>query len=496
MKPAVHPNGHEHENHMTNSHLLVHDFSYHEPGTVNEAISLLHKYEGRAQLIAGGTNILIDLKMERVFPDALISLAKVSCLDRIEFDTNGNLVLGPLVSILALRDDPVVQNQFTALSDSCAAFGSTQIQIMGTIGGNICNGSPASDTVPALMALNARLTLTGPGGERTIPIQDFLLGPGKTDIHPDEILTAITIPPLPPGATSSFYKMSRVTADLAKASIAIVLLLQGDRIEECRISFGSVAPTVVRLENVENTLRGQQFSQELLDTAGSEVFSSISPITDVRSTADYRQHVSKVMFIDLMNEIKSSLGKRQNNISKNITPAKDTQISINRLEIPAGQKKQLEIRVNGTVHTLHVSPNELLLNTLREKLFLTGSKYGCGLGECSACTVLIDGKAILSCLALTASVADKNIITIEGLQKPDGTLDPLQQAFIDHAAFQCGYCTPGFIMTAKSLINEKPDANEDEVRDYLKGNRCRCTGYTSIVRAVMAHIENSQKNNP
>ena len=142
--------------------------------------------------------------------------------------------------------------------------------------------------------------------------------------------------------------------------------------------------------------------------------------------------------------------------------------------------------VNGRPQRVWVGPNDLLLNVLREKLQLTGSKYGCGIGECSACTVLMDGKPVLACLVLAVAAEGRDIRTVEGLQAPDGTLDPLQEAFIDHAAFQCGYCTPGMLMTAKSLLAEIPQPSEDEVRHYLRGNLCRCTGYVSIVRAVLA----------
>ncbi|MCX6032558.1 MAG: (2Fe-2S)-binding protein [Chloroflexi bacterium] len=149
----------------------------------------------------------------------------------------------------------------------------------------------------------------------------------------------------------------------------------------------------------------------------------------------------------------------------------------------------IELKVNGHRHQAWVSPNDLLLNVLREQLQLTGTKYGCGIGECSACTVHIDGAPCLACLVLAVSAVGHDIVTIEGLAKPDGELDPLQDAFIEFAAYQCGYCTPGMLLTAKSLLTEKPRPSEDDVRHYLRGNLCRCTGYASIVRAVLAAAE-------
>ena len=148
--------------------------------------------------------------------------------------------------------------------------------------------------------------------------------------------------------------------------------------------------------------------------------------------------------------------------------------------------------VNGTEHHLELKANELLLNVLRERLQLTGTKYGCGLGECSACTVLLDGRPILACQTLAVSAAGRSITTIEGIGGATGTtgqapaLHPLQEAFIEEGAVQCGYCTPAMILTAKALLDCNPDPSTDDIRHALRGNFCRCTGYVSIVRAVKA----------
>ncbi|MCF8885673.1 MAG: (2Fe-2S)-binding protein [Nitrososphaerota archaeon] len=149
---------------------------------------------------------------------------------------------------------------------------------------------------------------------------------------------------------------------------------------------------------------------------------------------------------------------------------------------------KIRIIVNGVERELEVEPNELLINVLREKLRLTGTKYGCGIGECGACTVHVNGEPVLSCLTLAVEVDGKEITTIEGLGK-DGELDPIQEAFIEEGAVQCGYCTPGFIMTAKALLNEKINPTREEIIDYIKGNLCRCTGYVNIVKAIQKAAE-------
>ncbi|MCI0520324.1 MAG: (2Fe-2S)-binding protein [Chloroflexi bacterium] len=155
----------------------------------------------------------------------------------------------------------------------------------------------------------------------------------------------------------------------------------------------------------------------------------------------------------------------------------------------AGEKRMIELEINGVTRQVWVAAHDLLLNVLRENLQLTGTKYGCGIGECSACTVLLDGKPALACLVLAVSAVGKSIRTIEGLEQPDGELDPVQDAFIEYAAYQCGYCTPGMILTAKSLLTVNPSPSENDVRHYLRGNICRCTGYANIVRAVLSVAE-------
>ncbi len=141
--------------------------------------------------------------------------------------------------------------------------------------------------------------------------------------------------------------------------------------------------------------------------------------------------------------------------------------------------------VNGNPHTIEVEPQQTLLEVLRNDLGLTGTKEGCGKGECGSCTVLLDGKAVNSCLVLAVTAEGKKITTIEGLTTERG-LDPLQEAFIEHGAIQCGFCSPGMILSAKALLEENPRPTEEEVRAAIAGNLCRCTGYAKIVEAILA----------
>lgn len=147
---------------------------------------------------------------------------------------------------------------------------------------------------------------------------------------------------------------------------------------------------------------------------------------------------------------------------------------------------EIYFKVNGRSRTIHVEPKDTLLDVIREDLRLTGAKEGCGKGECGACTVILDGEAVPSCLVLAASVEGKSVVTIEGIES-DG-LHTLQEAFVKYHASQCGFCTPGMILTAKAYLDKNPNPSEKEVRDIMMSNLCRCTGYEKIIEAIMAVV--------
>ena len=148
--------------------------------------------------------------------------------------------------------------------------------------------------------------------------------------------------------------------------------------------------------------------------------------------------------------------------------------------------KVIQFKLNGETVSSEVEPNTLLVDLLRDKFLLTGTKVGCGYGECGACTVILNGMAVNSCLILAIQVDNQEVETIEGLSKKSGTLHPIQKAFIDHGAIQCGYCTPGMVMAAKALLEENSQPSEEDVKKGIGGNICRCTGYKKIVKAILS----------
>ena len=479
------------QHNMTNSHIVFQEFDYYEPHSLAEAVLLANKYGNTARILAGGTQLLTQMKMERDHVEKIINISNIPSLDEIVQNEKGELIIGSLVKIKTIASHPYINANYTALAQSCSSFGSTQIEVMATIGGNLCTGSPASDTVPPLLIHNAQLIIQGPSGERRIPVDGFILSPGKTALKQGEILTHLVLPAPVPGSLSLYFKITRVVADLAKASMAAYLVRDGNKILDFRVAYGSVAPTPIRIPAVESALKDKVFLANLSPEAGNIAEKSIFPIDDVRSSANYRRRIVNVMTRDAVEQLwersqKSSLSPEFKVINSLIS---QSTTSAPNIEVSKVNQRKIVLTINGKKHHLSVKPNDLLLNVLRENLQLTGTKYGCGVGECSACTILLNNNPVLSCLLLAITVDGQEITTIEGLMKPDGSLDPLQESFIENGAFQCGYCTPGIIMTLKGLLAESKKPGEAEIRDYLKGNRCRCTGYSSIVRAVMATFE-------
>ncbi len=470
----------EHVHSFPNSHLLVHRFDYVRPGSVREAVDALQS-DPSAALLAGGTNLIVDMKLERVAPTSVIDITHLHDLYGIEATSSG-VRIGALSSIRDLAISNDLWRDHTCLAESASAFGSTQIMMRGTLGGNIANGSPASDTVPALVVLGAEAEIVGTQGNRTALIVDLLNGPGDVALGPGELIREIHIAPAPEGAGSAFLKLSRVRADLAKVSVAVWLVRDGDRVVRARIALGSVGPTVIRAKKASAMLLDRPFSKDLILNAARMAADEIRPIDDVRSSASYRRRAAVALVHDALvlawerahSGVQAPRGE----------PSAPTRRTMQPVRVAPDEMSTISLAVNGDLATLDVTTNELLLNVLRERLELTGTKYGCGIGECGACTVWLDGMPVLACLVPALSADGAEVRTIEGMAASDGTLDLLQEAFIAENAFQCGYCTPGMLMMTKKLIEEIPQPTEEEIRDYLKGNHCRCTGYASIVRAI------------
>jgi carbon-monoxide dehydrogenase medium subunit len=282
----------------TNTLIVVPEFDYQQPETLADVFALLAEHGDQARLIAGGTDLLVQMKMERVSSTCVISLAGVGELNGI---TSGDgLAVGAMTSVRTISLSEPVRKRYAALVEACDAFSTVPIMIMGTIGGNLCNASPAADLAPALLAFDASVTLVSRAGTRVLSLKKFFTGPGSSALGKGEVLHSVQLPEPTVGTGSAFLKVSRVVADIAQACAAVKLVRDGENITDCRIALGAVAPTPVRVPRAEESLTGRKFDPEAVEAAARIVEEDISPITDVRATAAYRRRVSRVIVRDAL----------------------------------------------------------------------------------------------------------------------------------------------------------------------------------------------------
>jgi aerobic carbon-monoxide dehydrogenase medium subunit len=264
-------------------------FEYHEPASLADAVELGARFGGDGRFLAGGTDLIIQMRRGKLRPRHLVSLHRLPGLDGI--DADGAITLGALVTHRALERHAAFQGRLRGLVEAAEVVGGHQIRNVGTVGGNIVNASPAADLVPVLLTLDAAVTWAGPGGERTLPLGDFLIGPGRTAQAPGELLTRVRFPALSGHAATAFLKAGRRKAmEISVVCVATRLTLDGhgERCVEARIALGAVAPTTWRARLAERALEGRPPTPDALREAGRLAAAECQPISDVRASARYR----------------------------------------------------------------------------------------------------------------------------------------------------------------------------------------------------------------
>jgi len=264
-------------------------FEYHEPTSVREAVELGARFGADGCFLAGGTDLLVQIRRGQILPRHVVSLHRVPGLDAIE--TNGSIALGALVTHRRLERAAGFRGALAALSESAAVVGGHQIRNVATVGGNIVNASPAADVVPVLLALDATLDLLGPDGERSLPLEAFASAPGVTARRPGELVTRARCPRLAPNSATAFLKAGRRRAmEIALVCVAVRLTLDAsrERCLEARIALGAVAPVTLRARAAERGLQGRPLTAPVMAEAGRAAAGECQPITDVRASARYR----------------------------------------------------------------------------------------------------------------------------------------------------------------------------------------------------------------
>ena len=413
---------------------------------------------------------MVTLNFDRARPDVLLNLNEVPEL-RSWSRENGTVRLGSGLTYTEALNGALA-DELPALAEASRTVGSPQIRNRGTIGGNLGTASPAGDALPPLLIEGAEIELASVRGTRRVPLTEFLVGPKQNALGEDELIVAAVLaaqrsaPDVHEGRPTKRDGHRRV--------------LPGARRR-------SRARGVARLFRVRGTRLG---TRRRCRSASQKASRTGSPSRRARSTTFAAlRHIAAM-------RCGSSPAARFSGASRDLalqqTVARSRIEALRRLSVrlqqtvarlAGGSIVRISITVNGERLETDVWAGESLLTTLRDRLRLPGSKNACEQGECGSCSVLLDGELVCSCLVLAAQADGHEVVTVEGLVE-DERLHPVQTAFAETGAVQCGFCTPGFVVAAADLLRRVPDPSDDEIREALSGNLCRCTGYQKILDAV------------
>jgi xanthine dehydrogenase iron-sulfur cluster and FAD-binding subunit A len=428
------------------------------------------------RLVAGGTDLVVEQQRGVKLAAQLIDLTGLRELKYVRREGD-EFVLGALIThndVLASED---LRRWALPLVQACIEVGAPQIRTRATVAGNLVTASPANDTIAPLLALDARLVLASIDGERTVAMSDFYPGFRQTALRADEIVREIRFRALDMRHRGIFLKLGlRRAQAISVINVAIVLGFEGTHVATARIALGCVAPTVVRMRNVEAALAGAQLDAQTIARVAKQAADEIAPIDDLRGSAGYRRDTVAALVAQALESL--AAGREAEGFP-------DLPVL---LEVPSPTRITSPIeggvtaRVNGEQRALPTAMRKTLLDALRD-VGCTGVKEGCAEGECGACTVWLDGQAVMSCLVPAAQAHGADVITIEGLASSE-ELHPLQRAYIARGAVQCGFCIPGMLMAGAKLLEERAEPTREDCQVAISGNLCRCTGYRKILDAM------------
>lgn len=270
--------------------------SYASPRSLDEALDVLAEHGRRARLLAGGTDLMPKMAKGALRPDLVVSLRHVEELRPITYDPKAGLIIGAMARLAEVLEDAYIRMHYPAIVEAAAQTANVQIRNMGTLAGNICNGSPCADSAPTLLAYNARVRLARAGSSRWVALEDFFLGPAKTVLAPEEVLVCVSVPPPRPNSGYAYRNVqARAHVDVSAASVGAGVTAEQGRCAEVRIFLGAVGPTPLRAVAAEAHLRGRVLDSALLRQAGEIAAGECRPITDVRASASYRRRAVAVL---------------------------------------------------------------------------------------------------------------------------------------------------------------------------------------------------------
>jgi xanthine dehydrogenase iron-sulfur cluster and FAD-binding subunit A len=457
--------------------------AYYTPATIDEAVNRLAEDPDGTRIVAGATDLILELERGvRPGVKQLVDITRLPGLGDIRQDDAGWIHLGPLVTHSQAASSALIRARAFGLARACWEVGAPQIRNRGTVAGNLITASPANDTIPPLIALQAQVSLRSTSGERTVALRDFYLGVRNTVMRSDEMMVDIAFPAPSESARSTFIKLGlRRAQAISVVNAAVLVDLDGRQVRSAAIALGSVAPVILRATEAEAWLQGKTLNEEAIGRAAHLAAQAALPIDDLRASASYRRRMVAVC-------VRRGLTSLAQGSERSAVPDDPVMLAAGDGAVSSESashtgSEPIRTTINGQLVALSRGHDKTLLRLLREDAGLVGTKEGCAEGECGACTVFLDGQAVMACMVPAPRAHGARIETVEGLAAT-GELHPLQLAFIEEGAVQCGYCTPGFIMAGVKLLEERPAPNRDQILEAFAGNLCRCTGYYAIIAAV------------
>ena len=435
-------------------------FAYAKARSLDDAVELLSGgRDGEARVLAGGQSLMATLNMRLDAPRLLVDINGIPGLDGIT-RKNGAIEIGALVRQSQAERSALIAEAAPLIAKALPHIGHRAIRNRGTLAGSIAFADPAAELPACLLALGGEVDIADPNGARTVKADDFFRGLFETALGPHDVITAIRVPAATAATRTGFAEFARRHGDYAMAGLAASAHAD-DR------AGGRALGVFRRRVNADPRSACRSRAQRWRNRRDAHRCGRRRARERSRPA---RRHPS---------DERGQAAPRRRAAAARYAPTRGDTMSA-RIDIT--------LTVNGeTVHE-SVEPRKSLVDFLREDLGLTGSHVGCEHGVCGACTVRVDGQIVRGCLMLAVQCDGARVETIEGLAD-SGEIDDLRAAFETRNALQCGYCTPGILMTMKAFLDSHPKPTEPEVREALSGNLCRCTGYQHIVDAVLLAAE-------
>jgi xanthine dehydrogenase iron-sulfur cluster and FAD-binding subunit A len=483
--------------------------TYVRADSTPHALELLNEPGVHSRVLAGGTDLLLLLRAEPGLCDRVVDISLLPELHRIEREGDW-VTVGAAATFSEVMGSPLVQETAPVLAQACREVGAVQIRNMGTLGGNVANAAACADSLPALICLDAvaRVQAIQPGSSlspidrdtiqaQSWPVTELVTGPNRTRIPSGGLLASLGYRVPEPGTRSIFLKLGRRNA-MAISRLTVAALGRLDvkgRIVEARLVPGSATPQIQRFTAMEEMLVGRFPDERLIAETGRATAAEMRRLAGRRWSSEFKEPALAAMVVRALSIVftgdpsaRMSAQAPLRRPRRAAPEAGKAPTAPDTVSSPGSQVAGFEITVhltlNGQPVSVQAPADTTLLTLLRDHLGLMGTKEGCGVGECGACSVLLDGRLVNSCLTLAAQAGGRQVITIEGIRGPDGGPNDLQQSFIDQGAVQCGFCIPGMVLAGEALLATNAQPTRTEIRQAIAGNLCRCTGYQQIVDAI------------